>query len=565
MSIFNNNSNSSFIDYNSESFLDVNINNRRLDIGGKDLNVRCYTNSYVIGLLKLFGKVVEFSQGKNLIYADKASLIKQYKIEHKPQGLSNNDIIRIIQASYSKKDVKPQDLTIKKPERLQIEENGEAIKHIGTDITPKEGAFPRETFKKIKEGPFAGMRIRGGKKEVILTKGPLAGLQVEEKEAQYPRAHKIIDDLAIYMKGALLSEEHLRVAIIEHYETLGLMNNGEWIPQMKEIGKSLLPEEGQSTKECEKLIGDMVKAIKQNPYFLAAIDNLDDDQLKEFAERFTGDKGKQMIHYMVPYAFALNGLTAAFAKDPTLFKQIDRFWNKQKEGQNVQKYIGAFGWIKYKTIGSLERFIRPVTGEKDIASFRKHIELNIAEAWGFDRLYDHHDNAKAAMAMIENPPDQISEENSRTGAGPSIVEVAQTGEGSDEYKVAKLRPNLPKEWADLYTVWNFTFCSNFGIFPGLSLKLLIPSVNDYANDPSGYIHHRGIALYLYFQFTIFRGIKGKDSSFLKGWHDEGITRALGAANAESALNYRRAVSKAKATKSPTSNSALEDPQTSMPV
>jgi hypothetical protein len=477
---------------------------KTVNVAEHQLHVQCHT--HFIGLLKFFGKVEDIPdpQGKTVIHVSKASLIQKYREEFHPVGLSDKQIMKIIRASVGKQT----------PET-------------------KPSTETKQKFGTIKEGPLAGITIQSG---------PIESPATQKAEA-HQRAEKIIDDMAVFMKSNLLPENELRSAIKNQYQMLKLMDDqGAWInsEKLKEIGDTLLPPEGATRQECEKFIDTMVDAIKKNPYFLNCIANIPDRLLKQFQNKLKGDKGDKMIKYLIPYAITLNSLTAAFAKDVNLFIEVDKMWTKQKPA-SVRKYLSLFGWIKYTTLGTLSRIKKPIrTHAVDKGANRSHLNLNIFEAVMADRFFTgNKKNADAGEILLRHPVG--GKKNRRTGAGPTTVGVTKGG-----YEAVKVRPDLPKEWADLYTVWNFAFCSNAGSFPLLALKLLIPSVNDYSNDPQAYINHRAIALYLYFQFSIFRQMAGQNFDYLSdGWNSKEITAALGEANLRSAKEYEKLVKRAK--------------------
>jgi len=403
-----------------------------------------------------------------------------------------------------------------------------------TTVGPKVKENDAESkIRTIKEGPLAGMTIQSGAVEST-------AVQMTDP---HQKAEKIIDDIAIFMKSNLLPEPELRAAIKNQYQMLKLMDNeGAWInsPKLEAIGENLLPTEGETLQACEKLIDEMTNAIKKNPYFLNCIANISDAQLKKFQDKLKGDNGGKMIKYLIPYAMALNGLTAAFAKDVDLFVEVDKIWTKEKPA-NVRKYLSLFGWIKYTTLGALSRIKKPLqTHSVDKGANRNHLNLNIFEAVMADRFFTgNKKNADAGEALIRHPVG--GKKDPRTGAGPTTVGVTKNG-----HEAVKVRPDFPKEWADLYSVWNFAFCSNADSFPLLALKLLIPSVNDYSNDPQAYINNRAIALYLYFQFAVFRQMAGQDFDYLSaGWSSKEITAALGEANFQSSQDYEQKVRHAK--------------------
>lgn len=483
-------------------------------------NVRCH--SHFIGLLKLLGIVEDVTtQAKEVVHINKSSLIKKFKEQYHPQGLSDKDIMHIIRSSCRQNSREALGAS-----ESQVESDLQT--RASVLLTGEYRQSNIETFKRIQKGPLAGMGVRGG--------------LLENTEGTYPRAIKIIDDLVSYLKTTVLSPDQLHAAIQEQLQIVKLMNQqGEWIDkELEKVGRSLLPAPEETAQKSMEFIDGMAKALKQNQYFLAAINNLDDLQLESIRKKMEGDKGIKMMQYMLPYAMALNGLTAAFAKDIHLFDKIDRMWTKAMKPYKTRKYLEFFGMVKYYTLGNLSRAKKPIK-TKTIAkdANRHYLNINIMEAVIADMYLGNNNNAEAGSTLIRHPVG--GKHNARTGAGPSTVEPL-----ANLYDVIKLRPDLPKEWADLYTVWNFTFCSNTDNFPFLVLKLLIPSVNDYAAHPEAYIYHRSIALYLYFKMAILRGITEKAPKFLEGWHFPEITHAFGEANLQSARDYEERIRKAAA-------------------
>jgi hypothetical protein len=511
------------------------------DSKGFELNVQCYNR--FTGLLKILGIVEEIKQGKEVIHVAKTSLIKQYREQLKPQGLSDTEIVKIVHACVNEKspsfpldDISQPRITPDKKAADTRDNQSDPI-----DITTKD-----LNYRKINDGPLAGIVIESGT------------VAIAEKTEAHLKAEKVIDDIAIFLKSSLLEEKELELAIKNQYQMLKLMNSdGTWIDseKLKNISSELLIP-GKSRESCEKLIEEMAKAMKKNPYLLNCIANLPEGALKNFQEKLSSDNGQKMIKYLIPYAFALNSLTAVFAKDVELFNEVDKLWSKEKPF-NAGNHLSFFGWIKYTTLGTLSRAKKPLQKheiEKD--ANRHYLNLNIFEAVTADKYLKNNDNAKAGIALMRHPVGGKSDV--RTGAGPTTVGVTKkekAGEDSsavsgkreyETYEIIKGRPDLPKEWADLYTVWNLAFISNGNDFPLLAMKLLIPSVNNYADDPQSYMHHRVIALYLHFQFNIFRQMADQQFDYLRDdWSSKEITEALGKANLNSSKEYETSVKKAK--------------------
>lgn len=492
----------------SKSVVFFNENNDSL------AELKIHSHKRFIFILKILGIVEDISCEGKIIHANRSYLIKEYRREFKPQGLSDKDILRIIRACFkdSKRDATSE-------QELETSVNSDSVK-----IKPFEGV--------ITEGPLKGIKAKTDLESTL------------PKEADHVRAEKIIDTIALAMKSNLLDDVELHAALQNQYQMLKLIDvDGKWIDALQGIETELLPTEENIRKACEDLIDQMANAIKENPYFLNCIASIPDPALKKFQDKLSSENGEKLIHYLVPYAFALNGLTKAFTSDVDVFIKVDRKWAKEKPF-NVRKYLPLFGWIKYTTLGRLSRAKKPLkTHETHKKSNRSYLNLNIFEAVMADKFFTRNkDNALAGEALMRHRVG--GKENPRTGAGPTTVGV--TKKGDHTYESVKIRPDLPKEWADLYTVWNFAFCSSAKTFPVVVMKLLIPAVNDYASDPQAYMNHRVIALYLHFQFSIFRQMAGQHHDFLSDdWNSIEITRAFGAANLQSANEYEAKVKQAK--------------------
>lgn len=412
------------------------------------------------------------------------------------------------------RDLKGKNDATKLLDQIYEREFGLEGSNIGTFKAEK-----KETLRRISKGPLARLAVRSG--------------VVKGTEDQHLRAIKIIDDIADYMKSAVSQKtsKELYKDIQHQYELVQLMDeNGSWDSNIDEaLSDQLLPAEEDALQKCLDFIDSVVANVKKNPYLLAAIDNIDEEQLEKFRQKAL-ENGVEMVQYLIPYSIALNGLTDAFIRDVDLFEKIDRKWTQAK-GRFVGKHLSFFGMIKYYTLGHLSAVKKNIKTQKiSKDAYRKYLNLNITEAVMADLYLGNHDNAEAGLKLVKHPVG--GKHNPLTESGPASINTKKRG-----YSVAEIHPDFPKQWADLYAVWNFAFCSNANNFPILAAKLLIPSVNDYASHPESYMFCRIIALYLYFQFSVFRTKSKETPSFLEGWSFPGITRALGEANLASAEKY----------------------------
>ena len=94
------------------------------------------------------------------------------------------------------------------------------------------------------------------------------------------------------------------------------------------------------------------------------------------------------------------------------------------------------------------------------------------------------DNAEAGVILAKFP--HTRQYNNKTGSGPCHL--------SRSRQFLECPQPLTLHWADLYSSWNLAFVSGFEDFVYYIPKLLIPSVSNYQDNPSGYIHKRALAL-----------------------------------------------------------------------
>lgn len=160
------------------------------------------------------------------------------------------------------------------------------------------------------------------------------------------------------------------------------------------------------------------------------------------------------------------------------------------------------------------------------------VSLKIWEAIIFDYLNGFESNAYAGKVLAKNKcGDKASDEILKTG--PSVF--------TKDLKIIEQNFPSPLEWANLYSVWNMSFVSNFEDFPFVVTKLLIPQVSGYQDKPNQYLYSRVIALYLRLNFKIFN----ENSEFKLGknfkFKLKEFTEEFGLFNEASAFEYQKLV------------------------
>lgn len=164
------------------------------------------------------------------------------------------------------------------------------------------------------------------------------------------------------------------------------------------------------------------------------------------------------------------------------------------------------------------------------ACFLSAAPLNILEAIGADLVLavfgpsgsrrGHLANARAGLALVRNGPHS---------AGPA--QFADTGD------LIAINPRAVKAWADPYAAWNMCFVTLVGKWPYFLTKLVIPSVNDYVEDPGTYINRRALALEIHLYANGLGMLDGLAPSM--DWTAPALTAVWGEVNREAARDYAR--------------------------
>jgi hypothetical protein len=162
--------------------------------------------------------------------------------------------------------------------------------------------------------------------------------------------------------------------------------------------------------------------------------------------------------------------------------------------------------------------------DKKLARF--FLPLNIMEAVFVDSLAGNKDNAFAGFILAKNPPGV--NENKALGSGPTVL--------SSDGKKALIAPPFPKEYADLYSAWNLAFVSNVGTF--WLMKLLIPSVSGYQENPREYMFYRVLGLYTALNMAVILQEQEDQDLIFGAFHPAEFKTFLGKSNAKNARLYQ---------------------------
>ncbi|RZI45338.1 hypothetical protein [Candidatus Finniella inopinata] len=321
----------------------------------------------------------------------------------------------------------------------------------------------------------------------------------------------------------------------DHFIQLKLLNfDGKWAaPQLEAIGDELLPR-GISTADFNNMVDLMATNAEKNPYLHQFMLEANKADLTEFYDKVKRD-GPKVFPELIAYAMTLNALTKSMRDDVTVLKATMQVWGKASASINIFNTGGFMYWVKYQSVKSpLKKAIQAIeTGKVDPDYCRNYLPLNILEATLIDWLMGNNGNAKAGWVLANSRPG--GPENKVIGSGPASL--------SPDGQAVLLHMPFPKEWADLYSVWNLGFVSHLEDFPYWMVKLLIPQVSGYQSVPEEYMHNRVLALYSQLQFELFRRSEG--DTVIADWKHENLTKCFNDSNAKSAKQYKDLLTSAR--------------------
>lgn len=348
------------------------------------------------------------------------------------------------------------------------------------------------------------------------------------------------DEIAEFLKDnvAGLSAQQMDTMMSEHYKRLRLLDaSGQWrLAGLAAIGDYLLPGDIDESASFQ-LIDDAAAAAQKNPYLA---DFLAKARQETFADymAYVDEEGDEIFPDVIAYAHVLERLTSAMRDDWRVLEACMDHWKKEREIAGISEHLD---WFEHAKLASVEWPMGKFVGaHKDgyvPSDFMKGIlPINIMEAVAVDASERMLDNAFAGTVLAKYTPG-ARKNNEETGEGPSCF--------SDDGKAILLKMALPKQWADLYAVWNLAFVTSYS-HPYIMVKLLIPAVNDYEDEPAEYIYNRGTALYTHIHFEAFRRIDFINEGTQEvSWPDEHLREFFGELNRGYAKDYDRAVKEVK--------------------
>lgn len=346
----------------------------------------------------------------------------------------------------------------------------------------------------------------------------------------YGAAETSADRIEAFIQSAIepLSVDFFQSSMRGKYKTLRLRDDSSW--KTKKLGALegvLFPH---STDTVRDFLHEVTYCVKKNPYLVEAINAFTQEEFLCLQEKLQQD-GSLMIGDIVAHAMVLENLTREFAKDITMFDEVNALWDEEKKKIQPYKNFSHFSFIKYCTLNRLQCVSQTFNENKINADFLTFgLPLNILEAAFTDLLAGNFKNFFAGLVLAANGP--IAEKNDALGTGPAFLTKDVHGR-----QAFNLSPPRVKEWNDLYTVWNLGFLSTYKHFPYIMTKLLIPAVNGHMLAPNAYMSHRGIALYTQLTYDLFLQYDGGFKMAINQWKINKITSNFGYVNRQSAKDY----------------------------
>ncbi|MCP3925888.1 MAG: hypothetical protein GY714_25250 [Desulfobacterales bacterium] len=325
--------------------------------------------------------------------------------------------------------------------------------------------------------------------------------------------------------------DDIRSLLKQKYIIFHLLDNeGNWkSPELAAISDSLLPAK-LDMKDIKSFVDRAAIAAEANQYLM---DFLNQASNKNFDNLFSKveSEGQKILPDVVSLAMALERLTIAMRNDWKVLEACSLIWKEAKESIDLKKYLSLFGRAKLVSVEVVigQYIDSHKSGKIKGYAGRVSLPVNIMEAVIADFKKGNKENAAAGIVLAKSNPGSIIEDPV-TGAGPT--------RWSDDGKAIDYYPPLPKKYADIYATWNMAYLSTYQDFPYFLTKLFIPQVNDYQENPEGYLYNRALALYSFVYYVTFQRIYYEDNGIETiDWQDQSLTSLWGVVNKESALKY----------------------------
>ncbi|MBF0410331.1 MAG: hypothetical protein HQM10_23495 [Candidatus Riflebacteria bacterium] len=356
-------------------------------------------------------------------------------------------------------------------------------------------------------------------------------------QEQLSPARKIAEVVKQNISGVSATE--LKQLMKKHFRQLRLLDGRDrWVSSsLSKISEDLIPSD-LSEKDVLKIIDLMAYYAELNPYLKNFLDQADKQSFPVLWAKVQAE-GRVVFPDVVALALALQNLTKAMHDDWRLMEICRDIWHEARKEANIGKYMSPFDYAKLPSVeGGINSWLdMHKSGKVAPDAGWCAISLNVAEAMAVDTQMNFKDNAKAGLVLAKYRPG-AKKLDPVTGEGPSTW--------SKDRKAIAHNFAHARQWADLYATWNLAFVSHYDEFPYVMVKLLIPAVNHYQDDPPEYIYNRALALFTFLHHLYLgRADDAKTGRKSIVWRDDKLTRLWGAVNKVSSIHYDNGIQNAK--------------------
>ncbi len=171
------------------------------------------------------------------------------------------------------------------------------------------------------------------------------------------------------------------------------------------------------------------------------------------------NEGQDILPHAIAYAFVLEPLTKLMVTERRLITDITNMFDNVKSNLFLLRYFSFFEYIKSNSLDNL-RFSAEIGHVTNIDlekpspnTLRTGVFCNILEATITEFFYGSRNNAYTGWILASHPIGGRA--NSTTHSGPASYGY------SNGLLNLFLSPPLPKDWKNLYTLWNIAFVTNF--------------------------------------------------------------------------------------------------------
>jgi len=309
------------------------------------------------------------------------------------------------------------------------------------------------------------------------------------------------------------SNSDIQTLIYSHYQKIS--NNDIIIHDLL-----LKLSHDKSINDLSNMLDKISDNLEKNSYMTRVLDNFSNKDIQEVYNKVISTPKEQILN-LLTLALCIEDMNIALGKDIYLFEKIYNVWDKKsKDPLNIYQKNNLFFLIKYYSIKKpIDKFFIYAKNKKINKNFGKILlPMNIIEAVLEDLRKGNINNSFAGFIL----------------ATCSLIQKVSLSFDCQKFLVFF---NYGKEWSDLYIVWNLAFVSNFGAF--WYIKLLIPSVSNYYNNPEEFLFNRVIALYISLNIALlFDSPKDQELIYLD-WTNNNIKNIFGKINILNAIEFKK--------------------------